>query len=63
MARKRMSPEEFDRRVAEITGEEPEPFEEYALRRIAELEEQRRTREEAEARRAKRRRRFLPFLR
>jgi hypothetical protein len=66
MARKRMSREEFHRRLAEITGEEPEPFEEYALRRIAELQGQRRAREEAERRRAERRRRFLrfvPFLR
>jgi hypothetical protein len=66
MARKRMSREEFDRRVAEITGKEPEPFEEYALRRIAELEEQRRAREEAERRRAERRQRllrFVPFVR
>lgn len=62
MARKRMSREEFERRLAEIEADD-EPWEEYALRRIAELKEQRQAREDAERRRAERRRRFLPFLR
>jgi hypothetical protein len=57
-----MSPDEFERRSAEIRARRREN-DEYMMRRIEELQEQRRAREEAEMRRAERRRRFLPFLR
>jgi hypothetical protein len=57
-----MDPEEFERRSAEIRARSREN-DEYMIRRITELEEQRRGAEEAERRRAERRRRFLPFLR
>ena len=52
-----MSPDEFERRSAEILARGRES-DEYMIRRIEELKEQRLAREEAE-----RRRRFLPFLR
>jgi hypothetical protein len=62
MARKRMSREEFERRRNEMQ-ESLRRFGDYVTRRTAELEEQRQVREQAERRRAERRRRFLPFLR
>jgi hypothetical protein len=58
----RMDPEEFERRSAEIRGRSREN-DEYMIRRITELEEQRRAYEEAERRRAERGHRFLPFRR
>jgi hypothetical protein len=58
----KMSPDEFERRSAEILARGREN-DEYMIRRIEELKEQRLAREEAERRRAERRRRFLPFLR
>ena len=61
MARKKLSREEFERQRAEHE-ERLRKFDEYVARRTAELEEQQRAREEAERRRAERRR-FLPFLR
>ena len=61
MARKKMSRDEFERRSAELR-ESLRKFEEYLARRIPELEEQARAREEAERRQTERRR-FIPFLR
>jgi hypothetical protein len=61
MARKKMNRDEFERRHAELR-ESLRKFEEYLARRIPELEEQARAREEAERRRIERRR-FIPFLR
>ena len=61
MARKRLSRDEFERKRAEHE-ESLRRFDEYVTRRTAELEEQRRARDEADRRREDRRRRFLPFL-
>jgi hypothetical protein len=58
----KMSPDEFERRSAEILARRREN-DEYMIRRIEKLREQEQAREEAERRRAERRRRFLPFLR